>query len=131
VKNIPGNRHLTVQGVGEDVGISIGSSHTLLMEDSGMHQGSAKFVPRLTDDLQRANGNKNLSRSVDTSDKTWVYGYGVETKRVITLEESYFALSQESTTGALVSVSNAACFPPPDHQGIVHYEFFPEGHTVH
>jgi hypothetical protein len=42
-----GNCRLTIQEVAEEVGISIGSCHTVLMEDLGMHQVSAKFVPRL------------------------------------------------------------------------------------
>jgi hypothetical protein len=53
----PGEKHLwkssTVGEVAEEVGISIGSCHTILMEDLGMCRVSAKFVPRLlTDDLQ-------------------------------------------------------------------------------
>jgi hypothetical protein len=32
-------------------------------------------------------------------------------------------------TGALMSESNAACFF--DHHGTVHYEFAPEGQTIH
>jgi hypothetical protein len=48
----------------------------------GMHQVSAKFLQRLfTDDLQRVNDNKNLVKSVITSDEMWVYGYEVETKQ--------------------------------------------------
>jgi hypothetical protein len=42
--------------VAEEVGMPIGSCHTILMEDLGMHEVSAQFVPRiLTDDLLRAN----------------------------------------------------------------------------
>jgi hypothetical protein len=47
VKNIGGNRRLAVQEVAEKVGISIGSCHTISVEDLGMHQVSTKFVPRL------------------------------------------------------------------------------------
>jgi hypothetical protein len=51
-------------------------------EDLGMHQVSAKFVPRLlTDDLlKRANGDENLLKNVINGDETWVYNYDVETK---------------------------------------------------
>jgi hypothetical protein len=43
---------LTVQEVAEEVGLFIGSCHTLSTEDLGMHWVSAKFIPRLlTDDL--------------------------------------------------------------------------------
>jgi hypothetical protein len=95
VKNITsGNRRLTVPEVAEEVGISTGSSHTILTEDLGMHLFSAKFVPRfLTDNrklrrfsicenlLQRANEDENLLKNVITGDETWVYGYDVETKQ--------------------------------------------------
>jgi hypothetical protein len=48
--------------VSEEVGISIVPCHTILTEDLGMHQISAKFVQRLLTDylLQRANDNDNL-----------------------------------------------------------------------
>jgi hypothetical protein len=95
VKNvIHGNRQLAVQEVAEEVGISIGSCHTILMEDLGMHGVPAKFVSRLlTDDqklqqfslceniLQRANDDENLLKNVITSDETWVYSYDIETKQ--------------------------------------------------
>jgi hypothetical protein len=60
---IRGNRRLTVREVAEEVRISIGSCHTILMEDLGMHWVSAKFVPSLlTDDrkLQRFSICENL-----------------------------------------------------------------------
>jgi hypothetical protein len=44
------NHQLTVQEV-EEVEVSNGSCHTILMKDLGVHWVSAKFVPRfLTDD---------------------------------------------------------------------------------
>jgi transposase len=39
------NRRPTIQEVEEEVGISIGSCHTVIMKDIGMHWVSAKFVP--------------------------------------------------------------------------------------
>ena len=58
-----------------------------------MPRVSAKFVPRLlTDDqkenrveisqelLANANGNENFLKNIIIADKTWVYGYDVETK---------------------------------------------------
>jgi hypothetical protein len=48
-------------------------------EDLGMHQASAKFVPRiLTDDLQETNDNENLLNSVIIGEEECVYGYNVE-----------------------------------------------------
>jgi hypothetical protein len=84
VKNIIcGNCQLTVQEVAEEVGISISSCHTILMEDLGMHQVSAKPVSRLlTDDLlKRANDNEYLSKTVITSNEMWSHDSDVETKQ--------------------------------------------------
>jgi hypothetical protein len=77
---------LTVREVAEEIGISMGLCHTILMEDIGMHQVSAKFVPRLlTDDLQnliqRASDSESLLKYVITSDETWMYSCGVEAKQ--------------------------------------------------
>jgi hypothetical protein len=47
VENICGNCWLVVQEVAEEVGIFIGSSHTISTEDLGIYRVSAKFVPRL------------------------------------------------------------------------------------
>jgi hypothetical protein len=63
---ICGDLQQTFREVAEEVGISIGSCHTILTEDLGMHLVTAKFVPRLlTDDLlQRANDTQNLLKNV-------------------------------------------------------------------
>ena len=91
---IRGNRRLTVREVANEVGISIGSCHQILTEKLHMCRISAKFAPclLLTDDqkenrveisqepLANANGNENFLKNIITGDKTWVYGYDVETK---------------------------------------------------
>jgi hypothetical protein len=47
MKNIHGNRRMTVREVAEEVEISIGSCHTVLTEDLGMRRVSSKCVPTL------------------------------------------------------------------------------------
>jgi hypothetical protein len=68
VKNIiHGNCLLTAQEAAEQVEISSGACHTVLMEDLSMHWVSAKFGPRLlTDDqkLQRFSICENLQISL-------------------------------------------------------------------
>ena len=89
---IRGNRRLTVREVAYKVGISIGSCHQIFTEKLKMRRVRAKFVPHLlTDDqkenrvrisqelLASANGNENFLKTIATGDKTWVYGYDVET----------------------------------------------------
>jgi hypothetical protein len=54
VKNIiHGNRLLTVQEAAEEVEMSSGSCHTVLMEGFNMQRLSAKFLPRLLTDDQK------------------------------------------------------------------------------
>jgi len=72
--------------------ISIGSCHQISTEKLQKRRVSAKFVPRLLTDNQKenrveiiqellanANGNDKFPKNT-TGDKTWVYGYDVETK---------------------------------------------------
>jgi len=87
------NRLLTLRKVAEEVGICKSSCHLILIEKPKMRRVAAKFVPRLLTDAQRenrftvsqelfdrSNADKNFLKNVITSDKTWVYGYDVETK---------------------------------------------------
>jgi hypothetical protein len=53
VKNIIHGNQLTVREIAREVGISIGSRHTILIEDLGIHEVSEKFVPRLLTDDQK------------------------------------------------------------------------------
>ena len=75
------------------MGISIETRHQNFTEKIQMRRVSAKFVPRsLIDDqkenrveisqefLANANGNENFLKNIITGDKTWIYGYDVETK---------------------------------------------------
>jgi len=89
---IRGNRHLAVREVADEVGISIGSCHQIFTEKLQMRRVSAKFVPRLLTDDQKANhveiSQELLAKSNDKesffkniiTDETWAYGYDVETK---------------------------------------------------
>jgi hypothetical protein len=87
------DRHLTVQEIADEIGISTGSAHSILTEDLHMCRVVAKFVPKLLsqeqqqfrleiawDMLQCANGDPEFLMAVITGDETWVYGYDLETK---------------------------------------------------
>jgi hypothetical protein len=107
-----------------------------------MHQVSAKFVPRvLTSDqklqwfsiyehlLQRANDDENLLKNVITGDKTWVYGYDVETKQ----QSSHWKSPASPCPKRAQQVCSQVKEMPLvffDHWGIVHYEFTPEGQII-
>ena len=87
------NHYLTVQEIGDELGISKDSAHVILMQDLGMCRVSVKFVPRLLSEeqkqvcldivqdlLQTTNDNPKYLNTVITGNKSWVYGYDPEIK---------------------------------------------------
>ena len=87
------NRQITMIEVANDVGISFGSCQTIFMDVLGMKLALAKIVPKLLNFKQKQrridiaqemftmfNGNTDLLKKVITHDKSWVYGYDIETK---------------------------------------------------
>ena len=88
------NRRITIREVAEDVGISIGSCHAIFLDISGLQRVAAKFIPKLLnfdkkktrhitiaqEMLNDVNDDPDLLKRVITGDKSWVYGYDVETK---------------------------------------------------
>ncbi|UYV77723.1 hypothetical protein LAZ67_15002053 [Cordylochernes scorpioides] len=92
-KMILANRRITVREVAEDLNISIGSCHSIFINDLGMRRVAAKFVPKLlncdqkqhrmniaNEMLDSVRDDPNLLQRVITGDEAWVYGYDVETK---------------------------------------------------
>ena len=92
---IRADRRLTIREVAEDVGIAFGTCQKILNEELQMRRVPAKFVPRLltaeqkedrvsvcTDLSERAQNDPNFMSSVITDDKSWVYGYDLETKQM-------------------------------------------------
>ncbi|UYV61379.1 OXSM [Cordylochernes scorpioides] len=92
-KMILANRRITVREFAEDLNISIGSCHSIFINDLGMRRVAAKFVPKLlncdqkqhrmniaNEMLDSVRDDPNLLQRVITGDEAWVYGYDVETK---------------------------------------------------
>jgi hypothetical protein len=76
-----------------EVGISKSSCHEILVDNLGMQQVAAKFLPCLLTDEQKqkclklsqelfdcANNDKNFVKNIITGDETWVYGCDVKSK---------------------------------------------------
>ncbi|UYV84904.1 hypothetical protein LAZ67_X003942 [Cordylochernes scorpioides] len=141
-KMILANRRITVREVAEDLNISIGSCHSIFINDLGMRRVAAKFVPKLlncdqkqhrmniaNEMLDSVRDDPNLLQRVITGDEAWVYGYDVETKA----QSSQWKLPHEPRlkkarqVRSNVKVLLTVLF---DCRGVVHHEFLPQGRTV-
>ncbi|UYV65632.1 hypothetical protein LAZ67_3004911 [Cordylochernes scorpioides] len=140
-KMILANRRITVREVAEDLNISIGSCHSIFINDLGMRRVAAKFVPKLlncdqkqhrmniaNEMLDSVRDDPNLLQRVITGDEAWVYGYDVETKA----QSSQWKLPHEPRPKKArqvrpnVKVLLTVFF---DCRGVVHHEFLPQGRT--
>ncbi|UYV79066.1 hypothetical protein LAZ67_17000982 [Cordylochernes scorpioides] len=141
-KMILANRRITVREVAEDLNISIGSCHSIFINDLGITRVAAKFVTKLlncdqkqhrmniaNEMLDSVRDDLNLLQRVITGDEAWVYGYDVETKA----QSSQWKLPHEprpkkarqvrSNVKVLLTVFFGC-------RGVVHHEFLPQGRTV-
>ncbi|UYV66908.1 hypothetical protein LAZ67_4003299 [Cordylochernes scorpioides] len=141
-KMILANRRITVREVAEGLNISIGSCHSIFINDLGMRRVAAKFVPKLlncdqkqhrmniaNEMLDSVRDDPNLLQRVITGDEAWVYGYDVETKA----QSSQWKLPHEPRPKKARQVrSNVKVLLTVffDCRGVVHHEFLPQGRTV-
>ena len=141
-KMVLANRRITVREVAEDLDISIGSCHSIFINDLGMRRVAAKFVPKLlncdqkqhrmniaNEMLDSVRDDPNLLQRVITGDESWVYGYDVETKA----QSSQWKLPHEPRPKKARQVrSNVKVLLTVffDCRGVVHHEFLPQGRTV-
>ncbi|XP_046959645.1 protein GVQW3-like [Vanessa cardui] len=136
------NRRVTIREVAEDVGISIGSCHTIFSHILGMKRVAAKFVPKLLNFEQKqrrisivqellndVNNDPDLLKRVITGDETWVYGYDVETK---TQSSEWKRPDEPRSKKARQARSNVKVLLTVffDYKGVVHHELLPTGRTV-
>ena len=88
------DRRQTIPDVCEIVGLSYGTVQRILADSLNMRHISARFVPRLLSDdqkalrvsvcrelKQQARDYTSFISSIITGDETWVYGYDLETKQ--------------------------------------------------
>ncbi|UYV61773.1 hypothetical protein LAZ67_1006451 [Cordylochernes scorpioides] len=141
-KMILANRRITVREVAEDLNISIGSCHSIFINDLGMRRVAAKFVPKLlncdqkqhrmniaNEMLDSVRDDPNLLQRVITGVEAWVYGYDVETKA----QSFQWKLPHEPRPKKVRQVrSNVKVLLTvfSDCRGVVHHEFLPQGRTV-
>ncbi|UYV78297.1 hypothetical protein LAZ67_16000889 [Cordylochernes scorpioides] len=141
-KMILANRRITVREVAEDLNISIGSCHSIFINDLGMRRVAVKFVPKLLNCDQKQHrmniademldsvcDDPNLLQRVITGDEAWVYGYDMETKA----QSSQWKLPHEPRPKKARQVwSNVKVLLTVffDCRGVVHHEFLPQGRMV-
>ncbi|UYV60447.1 hypothetical protein LAZ67_1001174 [Cordylochernes scorpioides] len=141
-KMILANRRITVRKVAEDLNISIGSCHSIFINDLGMRRVAAKFIPKLlncdqkqhrmniaNEMLDSVRDDPNLLQRVITGDEAWVYGYDVKTKA----QSSQWKLPHEPRPKKARQVrSNVKVLLTVffDCRGMVHHEFLPQGRTI-
>jgi hypothetical protein len=81
----------TIHSVCEIVGLSYGTVQCILVDSLNIRHISAKFMPRLLSDDQKAHrvsvcgeqarDDPNFISNIITGDYTWVYGHDPETKQ--------------------------------------------------
>jgi len=112
------------------------------MQDLNMQRVAAKFVPRIltteekkwrfsvaTNMMQEAESDENFMGQIITGDETWVYRYDLETRRQSSQWKSADSprLKKARQVWSKVRVMLIIFF---DMEGIVHYEYVPQGQTV-
>jgi histone-lysine N-methyltransferase SETMAR len=88
------DRRQTIHNICKIVGLSHGTVQRILADNLNMRHISARFVPRLLSEnqkahcvsvcrelKQRARDDSNFISNIITGDETWVYGYDPETKQ--------------------------------------------------
>jgi predicted DNA-binding protein YlxM (UPF0122 family) len=118
------DRRLTVQEIADEVGMSIGSAHSIVTEDLHMCRVVEKFVPKLLSQEQQ-----QLRLEVTWDMLEWVYGYDPETKvRSSQWKHSSSPRPKKAQrVQSKVKVLLAVFF---DYHGIVHHSYAPEGQTI-
>ncbi|CAK9805507.1 Protein GVQW3 [Anthophora plagiata] len=137
------NRRLTVRELSEEVGISIGSCHEILTEKLNMHRVAAKFVPRLMTEEQKehrvnvcqellgkADNDETFIQRIITGDESWVYGYDIETKVQSSQWVGKGSPRPKKARQVRSSVKVMLTVFFFDFNGVVHFEFLPQGQTI-
>jgi len=80
-----------------------------------------------TNMVQEAESDENFMGQIITGDETWVYGYDPETKHQSSQWKSADSLRPKKARRVQSEVMLIVFF---DMEGIVHYEYVPQGQTV-
>jgi hypothetical protein len=133
---------MTVVEIANEVGLSVGSVHTILSQDLGMRCVCAKFVTRLLSDdqmdcrktiagdlFEKSKQDLSFLSKVVTGDETWEFAYDPKSK--VESSEWHTKMSprpkKSRATKSNVKVMLIVFF---DNECIVHHEFVPRGRSI-
>ncbi|KAL4084659.1 hypothetical protein QTP88_027586 [Uroleucon formosanum] len=124
------------------LGISYGSVQNILKDDLGMRRVCAKFVPRiLTEDqmenrklitaelFERSVNENDFLLKIVTGDETWVFAYDPETK-LQSSEWQTTSSPKPKKSRVVKSQLKVMLIVFFHNEGLVHWEFVPNGQTV-
>jgi len=136
-------RRQTIHDICEIVGLSYGTVQRIMADNLNMRRISARFVPRLLSDdqkafhvsvcsepKQQARDDSNFISNIITGNETWVYGYDPETKQQSSQWKSPNLPPPKKACQVRNNVKSMLIFFFFDIQVIVHKEFAPPGQTV-
>ena len=131
----------TIYNVFEIVGLSYGTVQCILVDNLNMRCISARYVPRLLSNdqkahrvsvcrelKQQASDDPNFISNIITGNETWVYGYDLETKQQLQWKSPNSPRPKKACQVHSNVKSMLIVFS--DIQGIVHKEFVSPGQTV-
>ena len=135
-------RRLTVRGIVDDCGNSVGSCDAIVTDDLHMKCVCIKFVPLLLTDDQREQ-SQTIARdlfvrlcedlqfvtNIVTGEESWVYGYDAETKQQSSQWKG--PMSPRPKKGHQVQSKRKVMLLAFFYsEGIVHHEYAPDGQTI-
>ena len=137
------NRRITIEReIADDVGLLFGSCQAIFTGVLGMKHAAVKIVPKLQNIEQKQrcmdnaqemltmfNDYPDLLKKVITSDESWVYGYGIDTKA----QSSQWKRPEKPRPKKTLQVrSNVKVLLTAffDCNGMVYHEFLPQGSMV-
>jgi len=136
------DRRITVRELADEVGVSIGSVHTILTADLGLRRVSVKFVPKLLtmeqkqfrleitqDMLDCVESDSNFLNTVITGDESWVYVYDPETKAQSSQWKHSSSLRPKKARQVRSNVK-VLLTVFLNSRGVVHHEYTPQGQTI-
>lgn len=127
------DRRITAREIANDIGVSIGSVHSVLTDNIDIRKVSAKCALKMLtieqkqsnldiarDTLGNVNSDPNFLTTDITGEETWFYGYYAETK----MQSSHRRKQRKHARFTdMLSVSFDFC-------GVVHYKYAQKSQTI-